>query len=42
MNFYFNGGWVNDSMIEYFERYVVILFCEYGDCVSENNEVVVK
>lgn len=42
INFYSNGGWANDSMIEHFERYAAILFREYGDRVSENNEVVVK
>lgn len=42
MNFYSNGGWANESMIEHFERYAAIMFREFGDRVSDNNEVVVK
>lgn len=42
MNFYSNGGWANDSMIEHFERYATTLFREFGDRVSENDEFVVK
>lgn len=42
MNFYSNGGWANDSMIEHFERYATTLFRKFGDRVSENDEFVVK
>ncbi|CAG2068515.1 unnamed protein product, partial [Timema podura] len=28
------GGWVNDTMIDYFEQYARLLFTTYGDRVS--------
>jgi beta-glucosidase/6-phospho-beta-glucosidase/beta-galactosidase len=29
------GGWTNDSMVDAFEKYAMILFREFGDRVSE-------